>query len=219
MGAPQVVRFAFDYISPFAYLAWHGLQPIAQRHGCIIDPVPVLFAGFLKHHGTLGPAEVPAKRSYLLAHAQRSARELGLPLGLPPAHPFNPLLALRVSCLDMEADVKQRLITSLFDEVWAPAARGITDATIIEEVALKHGLDQVVEQASAKDTKNKLITNTQWAINCGAFGVPSFWVDNSLFWGVDALPHLEHYLQYGDCVEPSLQAQWEGLPGHHRERR
>jgi 2-hydroxychromene-2-carboxylate isomerase len=59
--------------------------------------VPVLFAGLLNALGTKGPAEVPPKRLYVFKHAFRLAHGLGVPLAPPPAHPFTPLLALRVT--------------------------------------------------------------------------------------------------------------------------
>ena len=59
--AGKVIRFYFDYISPNAYLAWTQLPALAQRNGCSIEPVPVLFAGLLEAHRQLGPAEVRAE--------------------------------------------------------------------------------------------------------------------------------------------------------------
>jgi 2-hydroxychromene-2-carboxylate isomerase len=44
----RVVRFYFDYVSPNAYLAWTQLPALAERHGAVIEPVPVLFAGLLE---------------------------------------------------------------------------------------------------------------------------------------------------------------------------
>src|ERR1700754_987264 len=96
------LRVYFDFISPYAYLAWTQLPGLAARHGCTIEPIPVLFAALLEHHGTRGPAEVPAKRRYLLVDVAPKARALGVPVGLPPHHPFNPLLALRLASLPLD---------------------------------------------------------------------------------------------------------------------
>jgi 2-hydroxychromene-2-carboxylate isomerase len=62
----SAIRFCFDFISPYAYLAWTQVHALADRHGRAVEPVPVLFAALLDHHGTVGPAEVPAKRRYLM---------------------------------------------------------------------------------------------------------------------------------------------------------
>ena len=58
---------------PYAYVAWHRLPALAARHGRTIVPVPVVFGALLSAHGTRGPAEVPAKRSYLLKDVYRKA--------------------------------------------------------------------------------------------------------------------------------------------------
>ena len=98
-----MIRFHFDFISPYAYLAWTQIHALAARHGRSVEPVPVLFAALLDHHGTKGPAEIPAKRRYLMFDVVRKARALGVPIGPPPAHPFDPLLALRVASVPMDA--------------------------------------------------------------------------------------------------------------------
>ena len=78
-----MLRFHFDYLSPYAYLAWTQIHALAQRHGRTVEPVPTLFAALLAHGGTKGPAEIPAKRIYVFKDALRTARLLGVPLQLP----------------------------------------------------------------------------------------------------------------------------------------
>ena len=92
----MTMRYVFDFVSPYAWVGWRPARALAERHGLELTPEPVLFAGLLDAHGNVGPAEVPAKRAYIFKDAYRKARARGLPpLVLPPAHPFNPLVALR----------------------------------------------------------------------------------------------------------------------------
>src|SRR5215468_9222768 len=107
--AAATVRFYFDYISSNAYLAWTQLPRLAERHGAAIEPVPVLFAGFLEAFGQLGPAEVPPKSLWMGKNNLRKAVLLGVPLHRPAFHPFNPLLALRASSLRLDAATRQAL--------------------------------------------------------------------------------------------------------------
>src|SRR5687768_100271 len=118
MAAP--ITFYFDFISPYAFIAWKALPAIAARHGRSIVPVPILFAALLNTHGQKGPAEIPAKRAYTFKDAYRKAARAGL-TGVvpPPAHPFNPLLALRAASLPMADDARARLVDALYDAVWA----------------------------------------------------------------------------------------------------
>ncbi len=53
------LRFCFDYLSPYAYLAWTRMPALAARHGRAVEPVPVLLAGLLNALGSVGPAEIP----------------------------------------------------------------------------------------------------------------------------------------------------------------
>jgi 2-hydroxychromene-2-carboxylate isomerase len=100
MQASSPLVFYFDFISPYAFLAWTQLPALAKRCRTTLEPVPVLFAGLLDAHGQKGPAEIPAKRRYLFKDIARKARRLGFPsISAPPAHPFNPLLSLRISYL------------------------------------------------------------------------------------------------------------------------
>src|SRR4051794_39152535 len=104
MNKPEpTLAFYFDFISPYAFIAWTQVHAIAERNGATVVAIPVLFAGLLDAHGTKGPAETPAKRVYTFRDAYRKAPRAGLPpLRPPPSHPFNPLLALRVASLPMD---------------------------------------------------------------------------------------------------------------------
>src|SRR6516225_10277132 len=96
LAAPAPVRVAwvFDVISPFAYLALPRLEELPA--GVELVVVPVLLAALLDRFGQRGPAEIPSKRRFTYRFVLWRARRLGLPLRMPPAHPFNPLAALRL---------------------------------------------------------------------------------------------------------------------------
>ena len=207
------VLFHFDYVSPYAYIAWTQIHRIADEHGLAVEPVPTLFAGLLDAHGQRGPAEIPAKRVYLFKDAARKAHMLGLPpLIPPPTHPFNPLLALRVSSLDLPADTRRRLIDALYAATWS-TGRGVESPAHVRAVLDTLGLDpELVERAAAPEVKDRLRRQTDEAIAAGVFGVPTMRVDGELFWGVDALPALEQFLAGNDSVDPEHLARWNALP-------
>ena len=85
----------FDFISPFAYLQWQELARLPES--LKISHRPVLFAGLLNHWGHKGPAEIPAKRRHTYRYCRWLAEQRNIPFTLPPAHPFNPLKALRLA--------------------------------------------------------------------------------------------------------------------------
>src|SRR5262245_11232615 len=131
---PTAVRFYFDYISPNAYIAWTQLPAIAKRHGVAIEPVPVLFARLLEAHGRLGPAEIPVHMRWMWKNVLRKATLLGVPFHPPAFHPFNPLLALRVSSLPLTAAERWELIDALFRAVWVDG-RHVSEPEVVHEIA------------------------------------------------------------------------------------
>jgi 2-hydroxychromene-2-carboxylate isomerase len=216
----MALRFYFDYVSPYSYVAWHQLPAIAARHAQAIEPVPVLFGAVLDAHGTKGPAEVPAKRRYLFKDVYRKARRAGVPLTLPPTHPFNPLHALRASSLALPDDARRRLIDALFAAVWA-TGEGIEAPGAVARIAGSIGLDgEAIERAGSEpDAKARLRAQTDAALAAGVFGVPTVAVDGELFWGIDALDLLDAYLAHREPVPPELVARWETLPASAVRRR
>jgi hypothetical protein len=124
----DAIRFDFDFVSPNAYLAWTRLPALAERHGRALEPVPVLFAALLEAHGQLGPAEVPPKIRWMTRNNLRKAAVLGVELNPPAFHPFNPILALRVSSLVLDPSRRRALIDALFRAVWFAACTSASPA-------------------------------------------------------------------------------------------
>jgi 2-hydroxychromene-2-carboxylate isomerase len=189
------IRFYFDYISSNAYLAWLVLPKLAERYERRLEPVPVVFAKLLEAHGTLGPAEVPAKSLWMWKNNLRKAALLGAALTAPAFHPFNPLLSLRVSSVPMADAARTALVGALFAAVWAES-RHVSEPDVVAEVATAVGLDgvRVVAEAQTPETKDRLRAQTEQAVAQGVFGVPTMAVGDELFWGYDDLPYLEHLL-------------------------
>lgn len=202
------VRFLFDYISPYAYLAWTQVEALAARCGREVEPVPVLFAGILGALGTKGPAEIPAKRDYLFKHTARIAQEFGVPFAPPPAHPFNPLLALRVTAAVESLPERRKLVSALFAAAWGGGGGVETEA----QVRAAGASEALLAAAASPEVKAKVRQATDDAIAAGAFGVPTFIVDGELFFGVDSLGHLETFLRGKDTLSAEAVANWRQLP-------
>lgn len=210
------LRYYLDFISPYAYLGWPQARALAERCGMELRPVPVLFAAMLDAHGHKGPAEIEPKRLYTFKHVTRLAHELGVPLQPPPAHPFNPLLALRVASLPrLSAGERQRVIDVLYELVWATGV-GVTDPAAVARALEAVGLPgaAMVAEASSPEVKDRVRNQTEDALARGVFGVPTFEVERTgeLFWGQDSIPHVERHLAGNDPVTPAWLEQWKDLP-------
>lgn len=211
---PTAIEFWFDFISPYAYLAWHRIHPLAERHGRAVVLRPVLFAGLLNHWGQLGPAEIPPKRVWTFKQVSRRAARLGVPLQPPPSHPFNPLLGLRLASLaGLTEPERKRLVDLLFRATWG-GGPGIADADVIAPLLEADGFDSaaLLEAARQDAAKQAVIAAGQQAIERGVFGVPTMLVDDELFWGDDSFDDLDGFLRGEDPLDHAGMARWAALP-------
>ena len=73
----------------------------------------------------------------------------------------------------------------------------LNDQELLTQVATESGMDanSFAEGISSDEIKNKLRENTEFAINKGAFGVPTFYIDNEMYWGIDSMKFLVEYLK------------------------
>jgi 2-hydroxychromene-2-carboxylate isomerase len=189
------ITFYFDFISPYAYLAFERVPVALQGLSYAVDYRPVLFAGLLKHHGQLGPAEIAPKRDWTYRQVLWHAHDKGIPLQMPSAHPFNPLPLLRLALACGEQGLANRYVCeTIFRHVW----RGGADAADAQRLeALRLSLSPQRDPMSDA-VKDELKANTDDAIAYGVFGIPTYVVDDKLFWGFDALAMLRAYLE-GDA--------------------
>lgn len=188
----KTITCHFDFISPYAYLAFEQLPQALQGLSYRMDYRPVLFAALLKHHGQLGPAEIAPKRDWTYRQVLWQAHSHGIPLRLPAGHPFNPLALLRLALAAGEAGLVNRYVAeTVFRHVW----RGGASAT--DPARLQSLREQLKPARSPQDeaVKAELKANTDAALALGVFGVPAFAVDGKLFWGFDGLPMLRAYLE------------------------
>lgn len=203
------IRFFYDPISPYAYLAFERLPEALMGHSVRVRYQPVLFAALLKAHGQLGPAEIPGKREWTYRQASWLAHHHGVPLDLPAEHPFNPLALLRLglSCASEEAPgqawCSSRWVTEqLLHHVWLgghsatePQRLADLQARLQDHMAQRGRLWLAPEREAVKQ---RLRSNTEQALALGLFGVPSLVLDECVFWGQDALPMLRACLD-GDA--------------------
>ncbi len=173
----------------------------------------MLFAALLDTNGQLGPAEIPARRRYGFVDVLRTASHLGLSLSPPPAHPFNPLLALRVAGLPSLSDTDRiTAVDALFDAVWA-GGPGVTDPDGVAGARCARGLDgpALVAAAATPEARDRLRETTEGALRDGIFGVPTVLVGAEMFSGHDSRDTLDRYLAHGRTWDAALAARWEAL--------
>ncbi|MYG53595.1 MAG: 2-hydroxychromene-2-carboxylate isomerase [Rhodospirillaceae bacterium] len=205
------IDWYFDYISPFAYLQSQRLGEFAGA--AEIRPVPVLFAGLLNATGTLGPAEIPAKRLWTYRFCQFTADRAGVPFRMPPAHPFNPLRVLRLS-IALDGDLAA--IDAIFRFIWGEGRDPVADWPALAEALGVADADALI---AAEDVKAALKANTAAAVAAGVYGVPTLAIDGQAFWGVDGTDFALAYLADPGILETGAMKRLETLPAAAERRR
>jgi 2-hydroxychromene-2-carboxylate isomerase len=181
----------FDFVSPFSYLQCEQL-PVLER-SLRVRYRPVLLAGLLKANDHRGPAEIPAKRRFTYRFVVWQARQLGIPLKFPAAHPFNPLALLRLA---IAADCDPDAVRKIFRFVWRDGRLGdlpIEWAELTGELAFP----DAAERIASAEIKDALRRNTDEAVARGVFGVPTLAIGDELFWGADATAMAADYIAAG----------------------
>lgn len=192
------VRFYFDFISPYSYLA-SQLVRRAPYDGLDLEYVPVTFGSILGKLGTKGPGEIPNRRKHQLMDVLLLARHFHLPLVGPPTHPFNSVYALRSVCAVEEPKLRADLTTAYFAAAWG-AGEALDDLGVLRRISAEVGVDHDPEEvATTREVRAALKANTAALMELGGWGVPTFEVDGLLFWGQDRLGVLMEYLERGDA--------------------
>ena len=196
----------FDFISPYPYLQLARFDRLPADLD--VRPVPVLFAGLLGHWGSLGPAEIPAKRRQTYRYCHWLAARRGLAFRTPPRHPFQPLPLLRLAvALDGRLDA----VRAIFAYVWGEG-RDAQDPDGVRALAASLGVPDADARIADPAVKQRLRENTQRAIARGVFGVPSFVVDGEVFWGDDATDMLVDYLSNPEVLPAGEFSRLADLP-------
>lgn len=191
---PKSVEFLFDVGSPYTYLAYRHLPRLAQAAGAEIVWTPVLLGGIFQATGNRSPAETPAKRAHLESDLQRWARAYGTHYAPNPHFPINTLVLMRgaVALQMHDPAAFDRYLAVVFEGMFGHP-QNLGDPQVLGPVLAGAGIDAAALLALTQnpEVKDRLKANTEHAVARGAFGAPTFFVGEEMFWGQDRL----HFVQ------------------------
>jgi 2-hydroxychromene-2-carboxylate isomerase len=192
------VDFLFDYGSPAAYLAWTQLGKLAADTGAQVVLKPILLGGVFQATGNRSPMEVPAKGQYMQDDLQRFARRYGVPFRHNPHFPINTLMLMR-GALGLQMREPQRMVPyvdAVYCAIWVDG-KDMNDPATVAAVLQQAGFDAAKLLALTQDpaVKDQLKVATQEAVARGAFGAPTFFVGDQMFWGQDRLDFVKEALE------------------------
>ena len=189
----------FDCSSPWTYLGFHNVQPLAERLSVNIDWKPILVGGVFNavnesvYEQRANPVRVKAR--YMGKDMQDWAKLAGLKIKFPPRiFPINSVKAMR-ACIAVQRTEPDRMVafaTRVFETYWSE------DGDIADEAVLRDCLaaadvdaDSILAAITTDEIKAALRENTETLIQRGGFGSPTFFVDGNMFFGNDRLPLVE----------------------------
>ncbi len=191
------VEFHFDFGSPNAYLAHRVIPGIEARTGARFRYVPVLLGGVFKATGNRSPAEAYAgirnKPEYERLETERFVRRHRIEGYVRnPFFPVNTLQMMRGAAAAEVDGGLERYIEAMFHHMWE-APKRMDDAAVFRDALIASGLDADAVLARTADpaVKAKLIANTEMSVARGAFGSPTFFVGDAIYFGKDRLRDVE----------------------------
>jgi 2-hydroxychromene-2-carboxylate isomerase len=195
-----MIEFFFDCSSPWTYLAFHNIQPLATEFGEQITWRPILVGGIFN---SINPSvyasrehPVPAKVAYQKKDMADWARSTGLTIKMrPTVFPVNSVKAMR-GCIFLRQEMLP-FARAVFEIYWGED-KDISQDAVLTEVCQRVGVDPAKFFAGIGDQaiKDQLKANTDEVMARGGFGSPSIFVDRTdMYFGNDRLPLLREALQ------------------------
>ena len=195
-GAPKV-QFQFDFGSPNAYLAARVIPDIERRTGIKFDYVPVLLGGIYKLTGNSSPADylrgIRNKSEYMALETERFIARHGIAnFRRNPFFPVNTLQLMRGAVAAEAEGVFWPYFQAVYHYMWEDP-RKMDDSDVAREALISSGIDagRIIARSQEPAVKNRLMELTQNAVDRGAFGSPTFFVNDEMFFGKDQLRDVE----------------------------
>lgn len=192
------IDYYFSTLSPFAYLAGNRMEEIAAKHGATITYKPLdLGTLFSRTGGQLPKDRHISRQEYRAQDLPRSARKLGMPLNLQPAHwPTNsaPSSYSIIAAQSAGGGDLGGLCQSFLRAVWVED-KNIAEDDVVRDCLSASGFDPSLADSGLLSGALAYEANLDEAVKNGVFGAPFYIVDGKeRFWGQDRLDDLDAYL-------------------------
>lgn len=182
------VDYYFDVGSPATYLSWTQMKKLAEATGAEINYKPMLIGGLFKAIGNSSPITVPAKGKWLFSDLTRFAKRYEVPFVMNDNFPVNTLYLMRGLTGYLEDERFLALADGIFDGMWV-SNKNMNEPEVIGAIVSDAGIkpDAFMAKINEPEVKQRLIDVTSEAESRGAFGAPTFFVGDEMFWGQDRL--------------------------------
>ena len=195
----KTLEFFFDFISPTAYVAQAIVPGVIERTGAELKLRPMFLGGVMQATGNKPPGTVPAKGKYMSQDLARNCKRYGLTMHFNPHFPMMNTRVLTGAMIRLgdDPDQQMKLFQAGWKHLWGrPDGINAGDEADFKAAFGGEGLDADKLWALGTDpeTKQMLRANTDEAVERGAFGAPTFFVGDEMFFGHDRLDYAEEAL-------------------------
>lgn len=197
MASLPKVDFLFDFGSPNSYLSYLVIPAIEKRTGTKFNQIPILLGGIFKATNNRSPAEtlrdIPAKRAHQGVEMRRFLRKHAITtFKMNPFFPVNTLMLMRCAIAAQIEGIFEPYCQAAYHHMWEDPKK-MDDVETFKTAFTSSGIDidKLVARAQQDDVKRKLMDNTSAAVARGAFGSPTFFVGDEMFFGKDQLRDVE----------------------------
>ena len=191
------IEFHYDFGSPNTYFCHRLIPGIEERTGAKITYCPVLLGGIFKATNNRSPmeqfAEVKNKKEYQALEMKRFiARHQFSDYRFNPHFPVNTIHLMRGAVFASHQDYYKHYIEAMYQSMWEQG-KNMADPEVIAEALREHGLpaNDIVAAVQDPEIKQELMDSTSRSVERGAFGSPTFFVGDEMFFGKDRLLELE----------------------------
>ncbi len=195
------VQYFFDFGSPNSYLSHRVIPAIEGRTGAKFEYVPMLLGGLFRLTGNRAPSEAFAgirnKQEYGRLETDRFVKRHGATAYRHnPNFPVNTLQVMRGAAAAQLDGYFDAYVEAVFVAMWEQG-RKMDDPEVILEALDRAGLNgaSTLARMQDSDVKEVLMANTQLAFERGAFGAPTFFVNDEIFFGKDRLRDVEEEIR------------------------
>lgn len=192
----ESVEFYYDFASPYCYLVSTQIEAICKKYNAAVEWKPFLLGGVFKETGNHSPILIPSKKTYIVEDLGDWARHYGVEFDFPALYPVQSLRAMRGALAAIEKRKIRDYTHKLFRLYWVQG-KDLSQDEVLKRAVCEIGMDAdwFLSRIAEQDIKDKLREETAKAVKRGAFGAPTVFIGDKMFWGNDRLTFVEEYLK------------------------
>ncbi len=190
------VEFYYDFSSPYTYIASCRIEKICEDNGAELEWKPFLLGGLFNETGVKPAREIESKFAYVKEDTKDSAKYYGVEFIFPELFPLNSVKTMRGAFAASEKDKLVEYNHEMFRLYWTEG-QDLSKDDILRDAVAGVGIDPdwFIGRIGEQEIKDRLREETSKAAQRGAFGAPTFFIGDKMFWGNDRLDFVDAYLK------------------------